>query len=159
MRKLLLSFIAWLSRFVRPDDELLATALVINVSQLAIPHGEWLELAGLKGCCGNIRLSGNSLPVFEYRVFEKSLMEFIAVRVEVALPDRIRFVSRIDSQYTQDPKRHGEEVETKERYKQIFYQLATHLHAYFPYPRISKELEDLKNEKMVSERQVLEGHG
>jgi hypothetical protein len=120
-----------------PSQDELVLALTLNTASLEIPPGEFRELAPLKGCCGPFKLSGNALPVFTYTVFEKSIMEFIQVRVEISKPDRITFYSTIDS--TTAPELHGQEVETKEKYKQPFHQLAQHLFRYFPFPMPKKE--------------------
>ena len=126
---------AWLLEWARPFQDELVLSLVLNTASLGLDKGDYVELAPLPGCCGPFRLSGNSLPVFEYRVFEKAIMEFIHVRVEVAKPDRISFIATIDS--TTAPERHGEKVEVKEKYKEPFEKLALHLFRYFPYPRVN----------------------
>lgn len=148
MKKFVLWLIEWLSKWVQGDQELMVVHLVVNTAQIALGKGEWIEFAPIKGTCGNISLSGNSLPVFSYRVFEKSLMEFILVKVEVSLPDRIQYKATIDSIKTSDPKRHGEEVTIKDAYKQPFLTLAWHLFRYFPIPRKSEELENHQQAKV-----------
>ena len=138
----------WLLLKSRPEDDELVMKLILHTASLELPHHEWIDLAPLKGCCGPIRLTGNSLPVFEYRLFEKKLMEFIKVRVEVAKPDRISFITTIDS--TTAPERHGEEIETEQRYKEVFFQLAMHLLRYFPYMKQEeKKPEEKKKGKKV----------
>lgn len=133
IKRKLRGFAEWLLLKAKPHRYEMVLVLVLNTASLEIPHGEYIELAPIKGTCGPFRLSGNSLPVFEYRVFEKALMEFIAIRVEVARPDRISFLATIDS--TTAPELHGQPILVKERYKEPFYQLVQHLYRYFPYCR------------------------
>lgn len=114
-----------------PTNEDIVRSLVLNTASLALKKGTYVEFAPIKGTCGTIQLSGNSLPVFEYTVFEKSIMEFIAVRVEVSRPDRIHFASVIKSQ---DQTTHGQKVETKEKYEAPFWKLCSHITQYFPFP-------------------------
>ncbi len=122
----------WLYKWIEPSQELLVLSLTLNAARLALGKGEFIALAPIKGCCGPFRLSGNSLPVFDYRVFDKGMMEFVAVRVEVSKPDRIEFLATIDSIKTSDPKRHGEVVSVTDKYKAPFNLLAGHLFRYFP---------------------------
>lgn len=124
-----------LAIFAEPDAEEIVRSLVMNTAALELVKGDHIELAPIQGTCGPILLSGNSLPVFEYRVFEKKLMEFIKVRVEVARPDQIRFFCTIDSEGTNDPIAHGQEVECKDVYQAPFKKLALSLFNYFPYYR------------------------
>lgn len=124
-----------LSPLAEPDAEEIVRSLVMNTAALELVKGDHIELAPIQGTCGPILLSGNSLPVFEYRVFEKKLMEFIKVRVEVARPDQIRFFCTIDSEGTNDPIAHGQEVECKDVYQAPFKKLALSLFNYFPYYR------------------------
>jgi hypothetical protein len=114
----------------KPSLEEIVLSLVLNTAALGLQKNQYVELAPIKGTCGNFKLSGNSLPNFVYTVFEKKIMEFIEVRVEVSRPDRIQFTSKIKST---DEKQHGKEVETIEKYKEPFYKLANHLYRYFPY--------------------------
>lgn len=127
-------FQAYLDRFTRPYPEEIVLSLVLNTASLELRKGKFIELAPVKGCCGPFRLEGNSLPVFTYRVFEKKIMEFIQVRVEVSRPDRIEYTSTIDSGTA--PERHGEVVETTDKYKIPFEVLSLHLFRFFPYYRM-----------------------
>lgn len=122
-----------LSKYTRASQEELVLSLVLNTASLALVKGEYVELAPIRGTCGTFKLTGNSLPLFTYRVFEKKIMEFIEVKVEVSKPDRIHFASTIDS--TTAPKEHGKEVETKDKYKEPFWALADSLYRYFPFVR------------------------
>lgn len=134
MKSLWNRIMKWLAEFfwrkAEPPRDWLVLALTLHTASLEMRKDDYTELAPVKGMCGPFRLYGNSLPVFIYRVFEKSIMEFIQVRVEVSKPDRIEFFSTIDS--VTAPERHGEAVETKERYKQPFFILARNLYRYFP---------------------------
>lgn len=111
--------------------------LIMHTASLELAKHEYIELAPVTGMCGPCKLSGNSLPVFEYRVFDPRkkpfMMEFVKVRVEVSKPDRIQFIAKIDSEGSVDHARHGEEVEALPMYREPFYRLATHLFRYFPY--------------------------
>lgn len=138
IQKLAFFLMSYLKRWAKPSDEDLVTSLIYNTASLELTKGECIELAPIKGCCGPFKLYGNALPVFEYNVFEKEMMEFIKVRVEVSKPGRIHFLTSIDSINTSDPVRHGEEVETKEKYKEPFNKLAWSLFQYFPYFRKAK---------------------
>lgn len=133
IRKLAFWLMNLLKRWATPFDDELVLALTLYTNSLELPRGVAIELAPVKGMCGPFKLSGNSLPVFEYTVFEKSIMEFILIRVEISKPDRIDFRATIQSKDTLDSKRHGEEVECKERYQEPFCFLAWHLYQYFPY--------------------------
>lgn len=115
----------------------LVLALTLQTAALELTKSEYLELAPVRGMCGPFRLSGNSLPVFEYRVFDPRkkpfMMEFIKVRVEVSKPDRIHYIATIDSKGSQDPKRHGEEVPIIAKYREPFEFLSEQLFKYFPF--------------------------
>lgn len=131
MKKYIRKLIEWLKGYARAEQDELVSYLIRNTASLALKKEEYVEFAPIKGTCGVIRLSGNSLPCFVYTVFEKKIMEFIEVRVEVSKPDRIHFSSQIKST---DQTQHGKEVETKEKYKEPFLVLANHLFQYFPFP-------------------------
>lgn len=115
-----------------PQD-MLVSSLVLHTANLELLKNEYVELAPMKGCCGPFKLSGASLPVFEYTVFEKEIMEFVKVRVEISKPNRIEYVATIDS--VTAPKRHGELLPMKDKYKQPFQNLAASLYDYFPFYR------------------------
>lgn len=121
-------------RIIAPDDDMLCFALVMGCQNMGLEIGTFVEFAPLGGMLGPCKLSGTSLPVFEYKVFHAQLvMEFIKVRVEVARPDRIHFTAHIDSAGTADPKDDGKEMEIIEAYRKPFYLLANHLYNYFPH--------------------------
>lgn len=117
----------------------LILALTLQTASLELKKNEYIELAPVLGMCGTCRLSGNSLPVFEYRVFDPRkkpfMMEFIKVRVEISKPDRIQYIATIDSHGSHDPARHGEVVPVLEKYMEPFQKLSGFLKAYFPYYR------------------------
>lgn len=119
----------------KPDLEEICFKLVMNTAGLEIPKGHYIDLAPCyPGQCGGFRLTGNSNPVFEYLMFEKKLMEFILIRVEVSRkPPRIHYIATIESKHTADPVNHGKEVELKDVYRAPFEKLAGHLCDYFPY--------------------------
>lgn len=123
----------YLDLLSRPNVDELVLALVLNTASLELAKDEFVELAPLKGCCGPFRLSGNGWPVVEYMMFEKEIMEFVQVRVEISRPDIIRFVTTIyaKKESSTAPERHGEVIETTERHKKPFNQLALYLFQYF----------------------------
>ncbi len=132
LKNLAIKFLNYMNNEVPlPPQEETVFMLIHRTASLELSKGEYVELAGIRGCCGPFKLSGNSLPVFEYTVFEKSIMEFIKVRVEVSKPNRIEFIATIDS--TTAPERHGEKVEVKDKYKEPFEILVGHLVKYFPF--------------------------
>ncbi len=94
----------YLSRFTQPRPEELVLSLILNTASLGLQKGQYVELAPIKGTCGSFKLSGNSLPRFEYTVFDKTkgMMEFITVIAEISKPDRIEFHSVINAKYTTD---------------------------------------------------------
>lgn len=133
IRKLAFWLFNKLKKHAKPYDDQLVLALTLQTASLELGKDQYIELAPIKGCCGPFKLSGNGLPTFEYMVFEKKIMEFIKVRVEISKPDRIHYIATIDAKHTMDPKRHGEEVEVTDAYKAPFETLAWHLFNYFPF--------------------------
>lgn len=133
LKKCLVKVRDQLDKLCVPEQDEIVLRLVLNTSSLELAKHEVVELAPLKGLCGPFRLSGNALPVFEYLMFEKSIMEFVQVRVEVARPDIIRYITTIYAkpESSTAPERHGEVIETTDRYKKPFQQLALHLYRYF----------------------------
>ncbi len=125
--------IAWLQPRCIPYLDEIVTGLILNTASLELKRDEFAEFAAVKGMYGPFRLWGNSLPVITYTVFEKELMEFVKVRVQIAKPSTIRFEASIDS--TTAPERHGEGIECKEAYKKPFWSLSIYLINYFPYCR------------------------
>ncbi len=154
MKKLLRGLQEFLDRFTAPTKEELILALTINTASLELAKGEYIELARCRpGQCGPFKLSGNSLPVFEYVMFEKKIMEFINVRVEVSKkPYRIQYICTIASNTA--PELHGKEVEAKERYKEPFEYLIRHLFRYFPYARPRMD-HDKKRWDQAKRREIL----
>lgn len=134
-RKVVRTVFDFLAPIAGPEKDEIVKSLIMHTNSLELVKGQYFELAPVKGTCGVILLSGNSLPVFQYTMFEKELMEFIRVRVEVSPPHRIQFVCQIDSEGTEDPKDHGKLVECKDKYQAPFHKLALHLFNYFPYTR------------------------
>lgn len=130
-----------LDEWSRPNDSILITALIQRISQIMLLREESAYLNGVKipnekvqGMFGAVKVTGNGAPVFSYLMFDKQLMEFVRVSVELSLPDRIAFSYKIDSE---DEATHGKEVEEKEEYKAPFYKLAYALYDYFPIHRHS----------------------
>jgi hypothetical protein len=117
------------------DDEMVR-ALVVGTAGLELKKGEYAYSAPIAGTFGPISITGNSLPVFSYLVFEKELMEFVSVTVELALPNTVRYVATINS--TTAPDKHGQEIICKEEYKKPFQELAKHFFNYFPLHRVKR---------------------
>lgn len=125
--------VIYFGKWAKPYPDEIVLGLILNTASLGLTKQDYLDLAPIKGTCGPFRLTGNSLPVFTYNVFEKSIMEFIKIRVEISKPDRIEFFATIDS--TTAPERHGEVIPVKSKYTEPFTILSHHLYRYFPYPR------------------------
>lgn len=130
IRKWFREFVNYLSRYSAPTDHELVNAVVLGTANLELTKGETVQLAPLKGCCGPFTLSGNSLPVFEYIVFDKTIMEFVRVKVEISRPDRIHYYAFIES-LTTDIARHGEVIHVKHKYSEPFERLIQNLFKYF----------------------------
>jgi hypothetical protein len=123
-------------KLILPDDDMLCFSLVMSTQNMGLEMGTYVEFAPTSGMVGPCKLWGNSLPVFEYKVFHaQPVMEFIKIKVEVAKPDRIHFTAHIDSLGTADPKDHGKAMEIVEAYRKPFYILANHLYNFFPFGR------------------------
>ena len=120
-------------RLIAPDDDMIVLALVMATANMGLERGTYVEFAATSGMLGPCKLSGNSLPVFEYMVFDKPSMEFVRIKVEIAKPDRIEFVAVIDAKGTADPARHGEVIDAVDAFKRPFLILAHHLYNYWPH--------------------------
>lgn len=116
-----------------PDQRELVHNIVLNVASLELAKNECMKLAACGGSCGLITLRGNAVPQIDYLVFEKTLMEFVRVTVQIQLPNKITYFCSIESQNTSDPKRHGEEVELREAYKEPLFKVAHLFYQYFPF--------------------------
>ncbi len=127
----------WLDPWLKPPLEMLVAQTIFNTASLELAKGEYIELAPMRGTCSTFKLSGTSLPVFEYKVFEKKLMEFVHIRVEMSRPNRIEFWATIDSSTA--PELHGKEVECKDAYRKPFDMLILQLFRYFPYYHTNKK--------------------
>ncbi len=129
-KKVLLPKAVQFTQVKKPNDAVLVMELVMRVSGIELLREQSVYLNPVKGMIGPVRVTGNSLPAFDFKMFEKSIMEFIHVRVEVAMPERIEFICTIDS--TTAPERHGEVVPATQEYKDAFFQLAYSLFNYWP---------------------------
>jgi hypothetical protein len=143
-------FSKWLPK---PSQVELVTSLVLNTASLEIAAYEHREFAPIKGTCGNIRLTGTSLPVFTYLVFDKKLMEFVEVRVEVSRPERIEYIARIKSL---DISTDGKEVPIVDKYKAPFERFSLALYNYFPFPMPRRER---GNDASVAQITVVQNQG
>lgn len=131
-------------KYARPWPAELVLNIVHCTSGLALGHDgnpEYVEFAPLKGVYGGFKLSGNALPILEYEVFDRKLMEFIAIRVEFSKPDRMDFVATVRSNTPAkgEPEgghcRNGEIIPTTAAYREPGLALLHNLHRYFPYVR------------------------
>lgn len=127
------------------DRESLVLSLCLHTAGLGLEKGQSVEFAPIKGTCGTFKLTGSSLPVFKYLVFDKPIMEFIEVTVEVSRPNRIEFISHISSS---DEKTNGKLVETKHKFEQPFWILAGHLFTYFPFARDGGKIQHVSTGKV-----------
>lgn len=132
MRRLGFKAEVFFDRWLKPSIEEVVFSIVYHTIALELGREEFVELAPIQGTCGPFKLSGNGTPVISYVVFEKRLMEFVLVKVEVSRPDRIEYKAFIESKNTQDAGRHGEELEVIDTYRKPFEKLSRHLFRYFP---------------------------
>lgn len=130
-----------LNPWVAPKPEDLVLKLVTHTARLALQKGENVLFAPIRGTHGPIQLSGNSLPVFSYTMFEEEMMEFINVRVEVSLPNRVEYSASINS--VTAPERNGDKIEMKVWYQEPFQILSHHLYQYFPLYKPMRDNHDL----------------
>lgn len=130
----------WFEAWSAPPLEELILKFILNTASLRLMKLEHVELAPILGTCGNFKLEGSSLPVCTYLVFEKKIMEFVEVRVEVSRPNRLEFISKISS--TTAPERHGEQIECTEKYKEPFMKL---LRWTFPYFGLTRKAVEFKS--------------
>lgn len=129
LNRLLRRLAEFLNRRSLPSQKELVGWLVFKTASLELEVGENAYLGGVAGVYGAIKLSGNSLPRFQYTVFDRKLMEFVQVTVEISLPDRVDFTSKI---FDRETHTHAREVETLEQYKKPFFTLGYQLFKYFP---------------------------
>lgn len=125
------------------DQADLVMKLVLGTASLRLEKDEYVELAPIMpGQCSAFKLSGCGLPVFEYMMFEKSIMEFINVRVEISKPARIETIVKIvaKAESSTTPERNGEIIPTTVRHKEPFIKLSKQLYQYFsPYASNAKK--------------------
>lgn len=70
--------------------------IVVKTALLELAKDEFVFLAPpTPEVYGSVSLTGNSLPTFHYTVFDSRLMDFVLVRIEVALPARVSFVAKL----------------------------------------------------------------
>lgn len=146
IENLKVKMVAFLMLFILPRQKQLVRRLVKNCSNLEMKPKEVRYLAPAPGMFGPVSLSGGSLPVFNYIVFDSALMDFVEVRVEVCLPDTIRYLPTLLVSDEEPPKQatahdavglpmhHRRPVETplKPEYTKPFRLMAYSLGIYFP---------------------------
>ena len=109
-----------------PSQREMVAKLIAGIAGLEILRDEFRTFAPLAGVHGPFRVEGNAKPTIHYTVFDKELMEFVEMRVSLALPDSINFEGK-----TEDL---GVLETLKPEYKRPFIVLARLLYNYFPYP-------------------------
>lgn len=137
-KKIKLYFARLALRLSAPSVAEMVRVIVSNTASLELVKDEVVKLP----VCGpemfsHITLTGNSLPVFIYQVFNRKLMEFILVRVEISLPDRIHYRAFLCDQFP-IPK---EETECLDYYRKPFELLLINLFNYWPLRKKDDECE------------------
>lgn len=132
MKRLKRKLKAWLARWAlvlsAPPKSDLVKNIVCGTAALELLKEQSRTLPPFDGMYSHIVLTGNSLPVFTYQVFSKGLMEFILVRVEVSLPDRIHYRAFICEEFPKAKK----EIECLDSYCKPFELLLINLYNYWP---------------------------
>lgn len=122
----------WLSRLAlrlsAPTQIDLVKNVVCGTASLELVKDETRTLPPYAGMFSHVILTGNSLPIFTYQVFSKKLMEFIAVRVEISLPDRIQYRAFLCDEFPTLK----EEIECLDSYRKPFELLLINLYNYWP---------------------------
>lgn len=130
-KRLCRKLVTFFSRWTKPDKQELVTWFVAATANMELTKEQYVELAPLGKCHGPFRLAGNGTPTVRYICFERSIMEFIDVRVELSRPSRIEFICTISS--TTAPEKHGQVVQTTPEYEAPFWRLAEKIFNYFPF--------------------------
>lgn len=139
-----------------PDREDLVMHLISHVSFLAIPKQKCVYFSPVARMCGEICLSGNGLPVFEYTMFDKRIMNFVRVRVELSKPGRIHFSGQVFKD--PDPETDEMPVEMDSFYRDPFYLFASHLFRYFPlFPKKDESYYEPIQTQMVEAKETIRG--
>lgn len=133
-RRLASSIIEYLTPLTVLKQPQLITNLVLCCSSLGIPLGSRVAFAAVGGSCGSISLMGSTCPTFRYVVFDKKIMQFVEVFVEVSRPNRIEYICRTFN----DPEGPSQELEMKDQYKKPFLLLCSHISRYFPFSQDTK---------------------
>jgi hypothetical protein len=133
-QKLIRWLMPYFERVAGPSDAELTGKMCMNTANMELAKGEYILLNPIMpGQCGPFTLSGNCLPVVEYIMFEKKLMEFVKVRAEVGAGEKVRYVCTIESIKTSDPANHGKQLDPKPAYMEPMERLIRQLFRYFPY--------------------------
>jgi hypothetical protein len=125
-----------LARLVRP--------VIAGVASLELLKGQSRTLAPVPGMHGDVVVSGNGLPEFRYMTFDKALMEFITVKANISLPNKIelRCFHPIDNNPNMQIG-----TPAKFEYTAPFMQLMRHLAAYFPLVKDETAVKQTEPEK------------
>lgn len=124
-------------KLAAPSKEELVKAFIAGTASLELLKSESVKLNALPGMFSHIEVSGNSLPVVKYQVFDKGLMEFILIRVELALPDRITYRAFYCDTFP-EPK---QETEVLPYYIEPFNILLLNLYNYWPLRKKDHDIE------------------
>src|ERR1043165_7141436 len=114
------------------DDEVISY-LSLHTASLELPNHQYQVLAAVPGMVGRwVSVSGGALPVFTYLVFDKGMMEFIRVRVELSRPNRIQYLAQIAAPDAESNSSNGEAVTAVDAYRKPFRRLVKRLFRYYP---------------------------
>ena len=130
----------WFKLFPDPTGRFVAH-IVAKTALLELEKDQFIYLAPpTPEVYGSVSLTGNSLPTFHYTVFDPKLMDFVLVRIEIALPNRISFISKLIPTQTHKTgsRYHPEldpsliEIPLKPEYEAPGLKLLKYLGDYFP---------------------------
>jgi hypothetical protein len=130
LRNWIRRLITFLEGCVLPYEDELVMKLIMGAHGCELSRDEWVEFAPVPGTCGNIKMSGNSILLFEYLMFHKPIMNFIHVQCLVKKPDKFEWTVTVVK--SPDLHENGQVLECTDAFKSPFYTLAKHLYRYFP---------------------------
>jgi hypothetical protein len=125
----------WFGQYCVPNQEEMVRNIILGVTSLGLSPEDKAYLAPINGVCGPFVITGNSLPIFRYLVFDKEIRQFVRIKVEISKPDRITYQGTIESESIA-PELHGKIHPVADRYKRPFQNMCKHIYHYFPLCRI-----------------------
>lgn len=123
--------------------EMAVLKLTISCASLQMTQDDWVEFSPLPGTCGVIKMRGSVNPTFQYTTFDRSIMCFVRVTVEVSKPAKINYFAQILS--PEDANTEAVSVRVREEYKIPFQVLMNKLMAYFPFWKSDTRLDHTFN--------------